>query len=399
MRFPPLQPSLYRALQALLCLSVPALGQVANPPSLEATLDVGEQFRNGVSLIWSPVGNATWSDLLDFHQVDKIHMDPRSPTAEVLNAFQMDKSKVLPPGTFTFAGEDSPESRDKVREALKKQVGASAASMIGPYVPPDISASNPARPVLMVCSIARQPFFPSHFAPDPNPRLFTDRLGVHHRTLGFGTAGKFASQYTNVEVLADDLAGHQVLRLDFASTGLESQEFVVLSTPGQHRSMEEAVKEIHGLLGKVGEVSRVVEVGGVKYQYTSTLEAGDELWIPYLQARVLGEYPDLVGKSYLKSPDGRRWWELRQVSQFLNWKLDHTGAVVEATAAAAAAPQEPFGDPPASQQAQAQPKKLPLYRKQFIFNKPFIASLWRKGSDWPYLACWMDGPEMLMEKK
>lgn len=389
----------FQTLLALAGLCASALGQAGGAPSIEATLDVGEKFRDGVSLIWSPVGNAAWSDLLDFHKVDRIHMDPRSTTAERLNAFQMDKAKVLPPGTFTFAGEDSPESRDKVREALKKQVGEGASGMIGPYVPPDISATNPARPVLMVCSIARQPFFPSHFAPDPNPRLFKDRLGVPHRVLGFGTAGKFASRYTNVLVLADDLAGHHVLRVDFAATGHNSQEFMVLSTPGKHRSMEEAVREIHGLFGKAGEVSRKVEVGGVAYEYTNTLQAGDELWTPYLRARVLGEYPDLVAKSYLKSPDGRKWWELRQVSQFLSWKLDHTGAMVEASAAAAATPAEPFGDAPPVQPAQVQPKKLPLYRKQFVFNKPFIASLWREGSEWPYLVCWIDGPDMLMEKK
>jgi hypothetical protein len=336
---------------------------------------------------------------LDFHQVDKIHMDPRSPTAEKLNVFQMDKAKVLPPSTLTFAGQDTPEFRDKVHEALRKQVGEGASAMIGPFVPPQISARNPARPVLLVCSIARQPFFTSHFSPEPTPRLFTDRLGVHHRTLGFGTSGRFAATYDDgVRVLADDLAGNHALRINFFAGGVGAQEFLVLSTPGKHQSMEEAIKEILTLLGKDREPTRKVDIGGVTHRYTDTLEAGDELWVPHLRARVLCDYPDLLKKPYLKSPDGSFWWEIRHATQLLNWKLDHTGAVVEATAVAASAPADPLGPAPAPSPA-VPGERLPLYKKTFIFNKPFIATLWREGAEWPYLACWVDGPDMLAEKK
>jgi hypothetical protein len=40
-------------------------------------------------------------------------------------------------------------------------------------------------------------------------------------------------------------------------------------------------------------------------------------------------------------------------------------------------------------------KQLPEYPKNFIFNKPFLATLWLKDADWPYLACWVDGPALL----
>jgi hypothetical protein len=44
-------------------------------------------------------------------------------------------------------------------------------------------------------------------------------------------------------------------------------------------------------------------------------------------------------------------------------------------------------------------EELPPYPKRFLFDRPFIASFWREGADWPYLACWIDGPEMLTVKK
>lgn len=394
MRFTPLRFSACCPLLTLLGLTASAFGQTGGSSSLEATLDVGEKFRDGVSLIWSPVGNAAWSDLLDFHNVDKILMDPRSPTAEMLNAFQMDEAKVLPPGTLSFVGPDSEKFRDEVRTALRKHLGEGAAQAIRPFVP--LPNGSP-RAAMVTCAVARRPFFPSHFAPDAEPRLFTDRLGVHYRTVGFGARGKAASTYgENVRVLADDLTGHFSLRLNFFVPENGKQEFLVLSTSGKHPSLEDAIKETRGLLAQKREPERRVDVSGVTHRYTDTLEMVDELWIPYLKASVLCDYPDLIGKSYLKTAQEPTGWILRDACQFLHWKLDHEGAVIQV--AAAMAPADPFGPPP-EKEAPTPINLLPLYRKIFVFDKPFIATVWREGADWPYFACWVDGPDMLMVKK
>lgn len=394
MRLTPLRLLTCYVLLAMLGLTASAPGQVGSGSSLEATLDVGEKFRDGVSLIWSPVGNAAWSDLLDFHKVEKIHMEPRSPTAEMLNAFQMDKTKVLPPGSLSFAGADSEKFREEVRTALRKHLGENAAQAVDPYVP--LPVDSP-RIALVACAIARHPFFPSHFAPDAEPRLFTDRLGVHHRTLGFGAKGKGTSNYQeDVRVLSDDLTGHYSLRLNFFVPENGVPEFLVLSTAGKHLSLKDAIQETRRLLAQKREPERRVDVDGVTHRYTDTLEPVDELWIPYLRASILCDYPDLVQKSYLKTQQEPTGWTLREACQFLNWKLDHEGAVIQA--AAVMAPADPLG--PAPEKEAAKPiNLLPLYRKSFIFNKPFIATVWREGADWPYFACWIDGPDMLMVKK
>lgn len=44
-----------------------------------------------------------------------------------------------------------------------------------------------------------------------------------------------------------------------------------------------------------------------------------------------------------------------------------------------------------------EPKQLPPLPRRFLFNAPFVASLWIKGAEWPFLACWVDSKKVLAE--
>jgi hypothetical protein len=369
-----------------------AVAQAQSPGgSVEATLDVAEPFRDGVSLVWSPNGQAAWDTLKAYHKVDKIVMNPRSVTAETLDAFKLDKDKVLPPDTLIFAEDDSVEFRERVRAALRKQVGENAARLIEPYEPATLIG---VRKALIVTSIAARPRFPSSFIPDANPRSFRDRKGNTSQAYGFGTQGKFAASHgDNVRVLADDLHGQYALRFTFFTGDDKDLQCMVLSTPGSHRDLASALGEIKGFLEKERIPMRAVEKDGKKWRYTDTLSLDDELWLPDLHVTILGEYPDLSGKKYLESAGGS--WVLGSVRQLLNMRLNHEGALVESTFVVPAT----FLTSSDGKDASAPVEQLPLYPKRFIFDRPFIASFWRVGADWPYLACWIDGPEMLTVKK
>ncbi len=381
--------------------SAPSSAQAPAASSLEATLDITETFRDGVSLVWSPAGNAAWDALKAYHKVDKIEMTPPSVTAQQLDAFTLDKAKVLPPGALVFAEDDSPEFRERVRTALRKHAGENAARMLGPYVPPGKVQDSPPifriKSALVVSSIACRPRFPVAFVPDGDARMFTNRSRQQHRVTGFGATGKRSATYGDaVRVLADDLQGQHALRLALHTGDESDRQFMVLSTPGAHKSMESALKELRDLLAENRIPMRAVEKDGKRWRYLDTLQDGDELWVPHLGAAIQCDYPDLVQKKYLQSPDGMEWWQIREATQLLNMRLNHEGALVEAT----------FKVPPDFMTSAGSPggrdmpvEQLPVYPKRFVFDRPFIASLWREGADWPCLACWVDGPEMLTLKK
>ena len=386
-----------------LLLHASVLGQAGPAASVEATLDVAEPFRDGVSLVWSPNGQAAWDTLKAYHKIDKIVMRPRSVTAETLDAFKLDKDKVLPPDTLIFAEDDSPEFRERVRTALRKQVGENAARLIEPYTPPRKRQDNPPiyeiKKALIVTSIAARPRFPGHFVPDPLPKIFSDRKGGTYPALGFGAQGKQAAlQGDGVRVLADDLNGHHLLRFAFFTGDESDRQCLVLSTPGTHQNLESALKEVRELLAKERVPVKAVEKDGKRWRYMDTFSLDDVLWLPHFQTTTLCEYPDLTGKRYLETPDSLFWWELGTVKQLLNMKLNHEGALVESTFVVP--PTFLSGLGPAEGKSAAVPvEQLPLYPKRFIFDRPFIASFWRDGAEWPYLACWVDGPEMLTVKK
>lgn len=387
---------------AMACLPGDPL-RAAEPTVLEATLDLKEAFQEGVSLMWSPCGQAAWDSLLQYHGVKEIDMNPNSVTAEVLNAFRLDKASVLPTGTVIFAGDDSEAFRQRIRDDLRKRIGEAAAAMIGPMRPAGLVQREPPvwriKSALVVSAISCKPRFPCDFVPDPDPRIFTDRAGHQFRTLGFGSSGKHSATYDDaVRVLEDDLAGTNALRFAFFTGEGGTPECLVLSTGGKHKNLESALVHVRDLLRQERVPEKVVEKQGKRWRYTDTLWYGDTLWVPHLSAAMCSEYPDLIGKKYLEHKVNNLdyWWQIAEATQLLNVRLDHKGALVQAVFQVSpdflsAAGGASGGLPP--------PEKLPLYPKSFAFDKPFVASLWREGADWPYLACWVDGPDVLVLAK
>jgi hypothetical protein len=46
----------------------------------------------------------------------------------------------------------------------------------------------------------------------------------------------------------------------------------------------------------------------------------------------------------------------------------------------------------------ADPTKLPLLPRRFVFDQPFMMTLWMKGAEWPYLASWVDSEDVMVKK-
>lgn len=379
----------------------PVMAQTA----LESTLDLSEKFRPGVSLMWSPCGQAAWDELRAYHHVGKIEMLPLSHTAELLNAFQWQRDKTLPDGTVIFGGDDSPAFRERVREELQKKCGRNAAQMIGPYKPPGpLTVEGKVfrlKSALFVSALSRALRFPGSFADDAAPKAFLASAGKPWPALGFGTTGTQSEGYReSIVVLDDDLKGRFCLRFKILGDSNVKPEFLVLMRDAALTSFDDAIHGMRKLLTQERHAQRNVEADGRKWIYTDTLEANDTLWMPQLHAALSCDFLDLVGKPYLRTPivvngvETMGWWEIREAQQLLNFRLNHQGALVEAVFKMKPDFLTGQGEPIARETA------APLkYRKTFIFDKPFIASFWREGADYPYLACWVDGPEMLVGKK
>jgi hypothetical protein len=198
-------------------------------------------------------------------------------------------------------------------------------------------------------------------------------------------------------VLADDLKGTTVVKLTLHSEtpGL-SQSLILLQHP-QLNNIDQGISLIRDAIKNPLPARRAIEVGEKTWRYTHQLLEGDRFWMPYLKTSLLVDFTDLIGRSHLRraNPNQRHGfteWKIQEAQQFLHLNLSHEGVLAEAVFKISPdfLTVEGVGTKPA-----VNINELPEYPKNFIFNKPFLATLWLKDADWPYLACWVDGPALL----
>ncbi len=370
----------------------PAVGNVT------ATLDLDEKFASGLSLLWSPSGQAVWDEMKAYHKVPAIELEPHTPVADVLNRFQWDAASTLPDGTMIFSGEDSEQRRNEIRETLRRRIGKQAADMIGPYLPPADLGDGVTREksALFVSCLSHSPQFPVSFTKSKS--LFRFSGGKSASVQGLGCAGAAAAAYEDaVEVLADDLRGAMVLKLALSGVEKEKPAFMLVAMRPNLGSLGEAVTWMREALKKPAPTDRAVELNGAWWRWRSQLTSSDQLWLPFLHTTLVCDYGELVGKTYLRQKRGAdiTFWRIREAQQLLSFRLNERGTMMQAVfkippdfLSVGGAPGP--GKPP-------EPKQLPPLPRRFLFNQPFVASLWMKGAEWPYLACWVDSESLLTQ--
>ena len=215
----------------------------AGQTSVTATLDPSEKFQSGLSLLWSPAGQAAWDQMKKYHGVEAIELEPPSHLADVLNHFKWDASKNLPDGTVIYGGDDSEARRSEIREMLRQRIGANAAAMIGPFRPPGRVDERTIRirSALFVSCLSYSPRFPVGFVLKPDVFSFSN-----HRSMpvqGFGTEGAHAASLGDaLDILADDLEGTVVLKLTFYEEAKKRGGFLTLVRMPNMTSLEKGIE-------------------------------------------------------------------------------------------------------------------------------------------------------------
>ena len=379
-----------------------ALAQTASySQGVASTLDPGETFKPGASLFWSPTAQAAWDQLKAYHGVKAIDLDPPTPVADVLNHFVWDAGKTLPDGTVVYGGDDSEKLRADVREMLRKKVGANAAAMIGPYLPPGPVNERVTRlhSALFVSCLAHAPRFPASFKASNAPFRLSN--GEKPRVAGFGCEKDEVLPHFDVtQILADDRRGSFLLKITFFTGEKGRPEFMLVGTKPHMTSLSEAMEWMKAAMKRPLPVDQVVSHNNAWWRYHNQLTPADVFWMPKLKTTLACDFGELIGKQYLKQklPNGlTTWWEIRDAQQLIVFKLDEQGALAHAVFKVApdflaAGGGGGLGPKPSDA------TKLPPLPRRLVFDQPFVMSLWMKGSEWPYMAAWVDSKDVLIKK-
>ena len=366
-----------------------------------ATLDPAEAFKPDTSLFWSPTAQAAWDQLKAYHGVKAIELKPHTPVADVMNGFTWDAAKTLPDGTVVYGGDDSEMLRDQIRQMLRQKVGANAAAMIGPYQPPGPVNETTTRlhSALFVSCLSHAPRFPASFKVSRAPFRLSN--GQKPWVTGFGCQkDETLAHFDVVHVLADDRRGSFLLKIGFFTGEKARPEFMLIGTKPQMSNLAEAIEWMKLALKHPLPVDQAVRHQNAWWRYHNQLTPADVFWMPKLKTTLACDFGELIGKRYLEQtlPNGlKTWWQIGEAQQLLVFHLDEEGALAQAVFKVAPDFLSQAGEGTPGPRP-ADPTKLPPRPRRFVFDQPFVMTLWMKGAEWPYLASWVDSEDVLVKR-
>ena len=250
-------------------------------------------------------------------------------------------------------------------DVLRVKFGAEA-----PAVPPIFMDKSTAL-VTYACLQRRLPF-PRKFERSPN-RVLRFGNGSHATyVLCFGFSENSAVAYApHVQIVHYEGPDDFVLRLETKV----ANEFIVLAKMDKPASLLTGVTRVEKNLHAENKGFIEREINGKRELYMNMPDHGDVMAVPLVNLNVAANFPQLCNRNFINRGFEKIW--LIQVYQDISFKLDESGAVVRSVAHAAAAG------------GSAKPRR-------FIFDKPFLITVWKKNAVQPYLAAWIAAPDMLV---
>ncbi len=335
-------------------------------PQIAPTLDTKLDGTN--SVVYCPTLQIAWDGLKEIVG-GPIKMQKQDELAGRLNDTSCPTGVVPEEAHVAMAGYADQGVVAKLEEALRKKFGATA-----PELPAILSDK---RTVIVTYSyLYRTLPFPKKFARSTTlPLQFRsgkDSHPVHFFGAPERTADDFASQVEILHYSGDnDFVVHLSSRIN--------NEFIVLAKLPQPETLSAGVDTVRKYLETDRKGFTELEVNGKKEFYLNTLSQGDILAIPVVDLEVQRNFPQLCDRLFT-NPGFEEVW-LHQVYQDVAFKMDESGATVRSTAYGAA-----FGG------GSSKPRR-------FLFDRPFLLTLWQKGAKQPYLAAWIASPDVLIPFK
>lgn len=317
-----------------------------------ATLDA--PIPAGKSAVWCGSFGIAWSRLAK----DVVKGPPRIRGAEELcgrlNAAAVGEND-LPPGSFYAA---AGWITDGIAERIRKDMAASFPAV----PPPDLGGPDTA--AVAYAYLEASVKFDIRFFDNREPLVFKDSVGKETKVKAFGIRKEDASKEHRLREQVDVL---------FADPG----EFVIdpcRSTPIQIVLARVPAK------GALSETLSYVE-GKVAERHSGDLGMEDILLVPDIAFRLLHRFRELEGpdKGFLNAGMEAYWIE--KAFQSILFRLDKSGAELKSEAIIAA---------PAA--AKPSPREQP---REFLFDRPFLVYLKKRGGGKPFFSLWIDGAELL----
>jgi hypothetical protein len=335
-------------------------------PKIASTLDTELDTTNTV--VYCPTLQIAWDGLKGIVN-GPVRMQKQEELAGRLNATSCPTGVVPEEAHVAMAGYADQGIVAKLKDALRKKFGAEA-----PELPAIFSDKRTV--IITYAYLYRTLPFPKKFVRSDtfplNFKIGKDTYPVRFFGAPESTADEFASQ---VEILHYSGENDFILSLSSRITN----EFIILAKIQQPETLSAGVDTVRKYFEAERHGLTELKVNGKKEHYLNTLSKGDLLGIPAVDLDVQTNFPQLCDRLFL-NPGFENVW-IHQVYQDVAFKMDEAGATVRSTAYSV-----DFGG------GSSRPRR-------FLFDRPFLLTLWKKGAKQPYLAVWIASSDVLIPFK
>ena len=318
-------------------------------------------------MIYCPTLQLAWDQLTN-HVGAAIRMEGEDPLVDELNRGTVPTSVMPASGFVSVAGKNSTAFRARLKRLLKEKFKSHAPELPAAY-------SHPAVQFVMYAHLQKKLPFPKKFIRAKKPFEFH---AANQTTLvhSFGVSRQRSSDFgEQVHIL--DYVDEDSFTIKLLSSAPD--QFVVLSKMKAPNTMNEAIRHVTARVVRKPEAFTRKTVNGKEEIYLNYLSAGDTLVIPVMRINLSTNLAQLCGRK-LKNKGFEDQMLIRATQNF-RFELDESGAAVRST-----------GDIIGGFGGSSRPRA-------FVFNKPFLLSLWKRDRRQPYAAIWVGSSEALVASR
>lgn len=333
-------------------------------PGLRQVLDPAETGK-GDTVLWTALTARSWQALGTLAGLKQIDLRQTGvgkqahPIGEVLNGTAHQLGNVFPASTRTWSGELTPVFLQQINQELAALFPGQARQVAAPANPVPNS-------LIAVTALNHRVEFarPFYRAQGRTMRFVTSK-GEVIPVAFFGSQGFYNEGFSvaHLRVHAYQSAGDFVIELPARTEG---ENIWIVRMPGRP-----------SLADHFDAVKKAIAAPSPA---DPTLTSLDVLRIPCIDFTSTADLTEQLGGTFTGSNGAD--YRIAGCHQWIDFKLDETGARIKARAEIRA---DPFGSlPPPPPPVRPKPR-------QFICDGPFTVLLWRKDSQLPYAAFQLDG--------
>lgn len=341
-------------------------------PQLSATTDI--ELNQSQSIVYCPTMTIAWQELRQQFELPK----PTEFTKQLDHDAQQFTRCALPEESFViFSGKASPD--------LLQQLQTAHQQLFNEKFDVDHLSSEH---IIQYAALKHAIDFEKPFevlSPDLHPTTFTTQTGhTYEQSFDFFGCFKDLPKYNNQVDVIRDQADDFTLRLHGKK---ETSESVILSMFSQPPStLIAAIEQTNQRLKQWDDRQAAHTKRGFPPESWSPknpapLRLIDSILIPNISLNLKTSITELIGLPLSKVPD-RTPYAIDESKQMIAFDLTHAGAKVKSYANNECA-------------VESFEKPAPTTPREFHFNKPFLCTLWKDGESMPYLAVWVNGPDVL----